>query len=142
MNLSDITSALSGAAPYAVAIEDLATLGIDITKAITPDAAQANDQIRTQTLEQAADLLTELVANPNADTENRVAAFDDELCLSTGYPLVGGISGGPFIRVGVQRFLQHQSAMAELRALRLLFNQLAVAGKSGQAATAVTTPPK
>jgi hypothetical protein len=140
MELSEITSALSDAAPYAGAIEALANLGIDITKLITPDTAQANDQQRTQRIQQAADLLSALVADPSPDNADRIVAYDDELCLAAGYPIVGGVSG-PTVTVGVQRFLLHESAVAELIALRGLFNQLVVAGGKPVQQPAAVTPP-
>ena len=132
MNLSDVTSALSSAAPYAGAITALANLGIDITKAVTPDEIATYENEHQQRIKQAADLVSGLVAKPDADTERAINDFDDELCAREGCPIVGGIPGVT-VTIRVDRWLAHVTGIsAGIRDHAIINAYIASATNGGQ----------
>jgi hypothetical protein len=131
--LAEIATDLSNAAPYAGAIEALANLGIDITKLITPDQAQQYANERKARLQKAAELVSELLANPSPGTEQRLNDFDDQLCLDAGFPLAGGVAE-PTITIRVSRYLAHVGGLSAGVEFASLFNELAVGPKPPVAA--------
>ena len=142
--ITEIVSGLSAAAPYATAIEDLAVLGIDITKLITPDQAQQNDNARTSRNQEAADSLSALLADPTSVAAlQRWNTFDDELHVDAGYPVVGGMDCET-VSIRVDRLLAKDAIIADYIALRSLLNQLSLGSKQSAAvpATPVPTTPK
>lgn len=113
MELSDITSALSSAAPYAGAITALANLGIDITKAVTPDQIAEYEAQHQARVREATDRISALVANPlDAGAARSINDFDDELCALAGQPVVGGVRGVT-VTIRVDRWLAHITAASE-----------------------------
>jgi hypothetical protein len=128
MDLSEITSALSDAAPYAGAITALANLGIDITKLVDP--SQNYDQLYQDRCAKAADLITALVEKPGADSGAAFTTFLNELLATAGRPVVGGIST-ECVSIRVDHLLNLVSGNAELVEYRELFSQLGSANRSG-----------
>ena len=131
MDITDVTAALTAAAPYSGAITALANLGIDITKAVTPDAAQNYENDHKGRITQAAELVSELLANPgDVGVQQRLNAFDDGMCAASGYPVAGGVAEQT-ITIRVDRYLAHVAGLSAGIYTRELLGEVTLGAKPG-----------
>jgi hypothetical protein len=86
MDVTQITSLLSAAAPYSGAITALAELGIDTEKLCAPDLAQKYDELYKT---QLADFVATCAAPDSPDRADRLNAFVQQVCLRNGTPALG-----------------------------------------------------
>jgi hypothetical protein len=137
--ITEVSSALSNAAPYAGALTAFANLGIDITQLIKPSEVDYDQQYQDQ-LKQAADLITALVEKPGADSGAAFTTFLNELLVSAGRPVVGGISATE-VSIRVDHLLNLVSGTAELVLYLQLFLQLNATKQPQQQAPIQLTNP-
>jgi hypothetical protein len=109
--LAPISSLLTAASGPAGAVTAVANLLTEIGKIAEPilanDEVQSYEAAKKARIQKAAELVSELLAHPDdVGAQQRLNAFDDQLCLDSGFPLAGGVAE-PTITIRVSRYLAH-----------------------------------